>query len=66
MENYTLNELRDIFRNHAVEFEIELEKSIERHKENYPDTPLPQHFLDPFNLSRALEIICEKIGEVNE
>lgn len=64
--SYTLDELITVFSEHAPKAEKTHQELISAFKKNYPDEPLPDHFKDDFNLSRALLTFAIEINELKE
>jgi hypothetical protein len=58
---YTLEKLVELFRKHAVQAEHMRQTSIQHFKEHSPDEPIPESFLEDFNLPLALQTICSEI-----
>ncbi len=63
---YSLENLALTFFKHSKQAEKNLERDIERYKENYPNSPLPEHYKDAFDLSRALGILTNEILDLKE
>lgn len=64
-DEYSIQELENIFlQNHekAIKYNSEL---LEKHKENYPTSEIPSHFLDDFSINKALYVICKEINRIN-
>jgi len=59
--DYNLESLSAIFTDQAERAEKMQQELIEKYKENYPDSPLPEHFEDSFNVARALSVISSEL-----
>ncbi len=60
-DKYTLEWLSKNFSEHAKFFDEQCKKELEDYKKNYPDSELPEHLKEGFNLPRALAVICFEI-----
>jgi len=49
------------FRDHAVRIETENKVQIQMYKERYPNSEIPEHFKETFNLSMALAHMARQI-----
>lgn len=58
--DYRLESLSAIFAEHADRADKCQEDLVKQYREDYPHTPLPDHFKDGFNIARALSVMaCE-------
>lgn len=58
---YSIQELITTFQKHHEKSVAMNKELIEKHKEFWPDEPLPPHFTDEFSMPLALKAICEAI-----
>ena len=58
---YSIEELVNTFKLHAVRSEELNKQLIEEFKENNPGDPIPDPFNDGFSLPLALEAICKEL-----
>lgn len=58
---YKLEDLILKFSEHHNLWSESQKEMISNHVENFPDSPLPEHFKDDFSLPKALECICAEI-----
>ena len=63
---YDMESLSKLFAFHAGKADEHNADLIASYKENYPDEPLPAHFLDDFSLPLALKAICDAIIEIRK
>lgn len=57
---YRIESLGNIFAKHAEEADKNNEIHLEKYKENYPDSPIPEHMKNPFNVAKAFSVMaCE-------
>ena len=63
---YDMESLSKIFSFHAVKAKQLNADLIAVYKENYPDEPLPAHYIDDFNMPLALKAICDAIIEIRK
>lgn len=61
MKEKKIEELAKTFSLHHKNLLIDKRQRLENHKNNYPDSPIPEHFKDDFSISEALVFICEEI-----
>lgn len=59
--DYRLEELSSIFAEHAKIADKARKEQIEQYMENYPGSPLPEHFLEDFNIAKALAVIAAEL-----
>ncbi len=59
--DYTLAFLSEMFAKYAIEFQEREEKRIFLFKEDNPDTELPEHLTDSFNINLALSVMVHEI-----
>ncbi len=64
--DYSIDNLALNFVEHSIESDKILQKNIRRFKEDYPDNPLPNHYENSFNLSRALSVLTDEILDLKE
>jgi hypothetical protein len=65
-KKYYIEKLIETFENHSQKFDIQQKELIKKYRENYPDTPLPEHFCYDFSISKALKSMCEEIQKLRE
>lgn len=65
-EDYTIENLEKTFKEHAEKNIKNYEKDIESFKIKYPSEKLPDHYIDYFNISEALHVICKEINQLKE
>jgi len=58
---YTIEELQKTFLIHEKKSKEMNEKMLKEHKENYPDEPIPDFYLEEFSLPAAMASICSEI-----
>jgi len=63
---YSLENLGLTFLKHSKLAEKNLERDIERYRENYPNSSIPEHFKDVFNLSKALGVLTNEILDLKD
>ncbi len=63
---YSLENLGITFFKHSRRAEKNLEMDIEKYMQNYPNSPLPEHYKDAFDLSKALGILTNEILDLKE
>lgn len=64
--NYDIDSLIVTFKQHAEKSKKDMRECVEKFKENYPEEPLPAHFLDDFNICDALVSMCEEINMLKD
>ena len=58
--DYRIENLGHTFGKHAEMADQLHEDDVARYLANYPDSPMPEHFKNSFNISRALSVMaCE-------
>ena len=62
MSEYTIEQLEKTFLEHYENSIQENNKRLEKFKKEYPDSEIPEHFLNDFHISKALHIICKEIN----
>ncbi len=65
-KKYTIEELANIFANHAIEADKMRLIDAKKFQENYPDEELPEHFKNSFNVSHALAFMCSEIQKIKD
>ncbi len=63
-DKYSTEELEKIFKEHAKKNNRQNEIDIENFKFKYPDSELPNHYLNYFNISEAFHVICKEINVI--
>jgi len=63
-DDYTIENLVKTFSKHSESFEESQEEMIIKFKANNPEDPLPAHFTDEFNVSKALWAMCSEIEKI--
>lgn len=67
MENdYRIETLADTFAKHAEEAEKHQKALIKMFLENNPESELPGHMKDPFNVTTALSVMAKEIHELKK
>lgn len=61
-EDYTIENLENIFFNHSQVELKERKERLERYKTDYPDSEVPPHLYKDFSISEALHVICREIN----
>jgi len=64
MTDYSIENLIKTFTKHAEQSKKDKIKQIADYKLNYPDSPLPAHFKDDFNIAIAFREICKAIRKL--
>lgn len=64
--NYSIEDLTKQFSTHAEDFIIQNEKMKKMREGNFPDSDLPEFLNDPFNLSKALSVMCAEIERLKQ
>lgn len=62
--NYSIDTLPEIFEGHALESDKMLAKTITTFLESNPKEELPEWMNNPFNIARALSVMCHAIREL--
>lgn len=65
-EDYSIEQLENTFRKHAQKNIIQQQRDVENFKKDYPDSELPEHFLNDFDISEALHVICREINQLKK
>jgi hypothetical protein len=60
---YDIDSLIETFEIHSRKSEDRKKELIKKYKENCDD-PLPEHFKDDFQITRALKSMCEEIQKL--
>lgn len=63
-EDYTIEQLEKTFKEHAEKNIRNHEKDEESFKTKYPGEKLPDHYVNYFNISEALHVICREINQL--
>ncbi len=66
---YEIENIKTSFSIRGDKWEIVKEKNIQRFKEDYPESTLPEHLMDNFNIARALAVMAyhlERLIHLNE
>jgi hypothetical protein len=63
-EDYTVENLVNIFFDHAKMSEDHVAKLKEEFIKNFPDQPIPGHLDEGFNLAKALSVLCSEIAKL--
>ena len=66
MEEYTLDDLIEIFKRHSSQAREDSKKMVQQFKKENPDEKIPQWMVQSFYLSDALYHICLKIKELTK
>jgi hypothetical protein len=66
MTDYRIETLQSIFEEHSLLNEKNRKDSILRFKLNFPNDPLPVHYDDDFNISKAFSVMAKEINELKE
>ncbi len=61
---YQIEELIKTFAEHALKAEQDRLDMIKYHKINFPDSPIPEHLYDEFNIAEAFQHICIEIDKL--
>ena len=64
--DYSIEAMIPTFAEHAKQAEIEWKKQRESYGEQYPASPLPEHFNNNFNIATALSRMCMEIATLKE
>jgi hypothetical protein len=62
--DYRIEELSSTFLKHALLCEENDKRMLQQFRENYPDSPIPQHMLNPFNIAKALSVMSSEIEKL--
>lgn len=62
--DYRIQSLGITFSKHADQAEIDAIEMIKRFTENFPQTELPEHFRNCFNIARALSVMACEIERI--
>ena len=62
--DYSIEAMIPTFAEHAKQADIGWKKQIESYQEQYPDSELPEHFKNNFNIASALSVICMEIAKL--
>lgn len=63
---YTIEKLEHTFMEHAEKSNRDRKEHLEKFKINYPDSEIPSHLLNDFNIAEALYVICKEINSLKE
>ncbi len=64
--NYTIEALPEIFAEHAQKNEEIHAEQVKTYLEISSHSELPDHMKNPFNISRALQVICEELRALKQ
>ncbi len=62
--DYRISTLSSTFGNHADIEDKQNEEMLLRYQEEYPDSPIPEHMIYPFNLFKALCVMACEIERI--
>jgi hypothetical protein len=64
--DYSLENLIEIFSSHAEKSDENNVRLRNSFVESNPEMPIPEVFLDPFNIARALYHLCREMKEIKD
>lgn len=59
--NYTIENLPNLFLEHAKMNDEHNKQILEHYKQNFPDSEVPSYISNPFNISQALHVMTAEI-----
>jgi len=62
--DYKIEGLSGIFADHAIKAEENDKLLLQQFLEQNPGSPIPDHFIDPFNIAKALSIMAFEINRL--
>lgn len=65
-DQYCIENLVTTFGVHAEMSDAHTQQTIDVFKETCPETEIPEHLKNPFNISRALSVICLEIEKIKK
>lgn len=62
--DYRIENLAFLFEKHAEQADFNHQQFIKKYREDFPDSELPEHLSNEFNIARALSVMAAEIEKL--